>query len=103
MNSKHNDRFVIGILLLLIGAYYILKYCGINISIFFEGWWCILLIMFGLYKVLIKRRYFAGLLIAGIGLIFFLTVRAIISTALQIPLLLVLLGVLFLVFPKKNE
>ena len=61
------------------------------------------MIMFGLYKALIKKRYFAGLLIAGVGLIFFLSTRAIISAALQVPLLLVLLGALFIIFPKKNE
>lgn len=103
MSSKNKDRIVIGLLLLIIGAYYILKHFGVNLSPFFDGWWCLLLVLIGLYQAFKNKKYFGGLFVAGIGVVMFLSIKAVIASALEVPLLLVLLGILFIVFPKKDK
>lgn len=95
--EKRNDRIFIGLILVLIGIYCILKAVGINVAAYLSGWWWILIIVVGLYMIFIKKRFFGGVLVTGIGLVFFLAEKAVITSALTFPIILTLVGVLFLI------
>ena len=100
--NKNKDRILLGCVLLIIGIYSICKAAGITFP-YIAGWWWLFLIVLGLYLIFFKKRLFGGILISCIGLVFFLAERAIISSALPFPIILTIVGLLFLFVPKGDN
>ena len=99
--DKRKDRILLGLILLLIGAYSICKAVGITFPVI-VGWWWLIIIIIGIYVIFAKKRIFGGVLITAVGLVFFLAERGVISAALPFPIILVIVGILFIFTPKSG-
>ena len=93
-----SNRSLFGLLLVLIGAAFILN-SYLNLFEGFSSWWPLLIIVIGLIQLIKRSSILGGLMMMGIGFLFLGKNMGWISSELVLPIALILAG-LWLVFSR---
>lgn len=99
-------NYILGIIIILIGIIFLGNNLDIwNINILFKGWWTLFIIIPSI-KGLIEKEYITSLLGLSIGILLLLSSQKIISWSMVgeifIPIVIIVLGLSFIINPKKK-
>ena len=106
---KKRTSILWGIVLVVLGALFVMKALGVNIDIFFDGWWTLFIIVPGVIGLFTEREKFGNLICIAIGVLLLLAVRDVIAFSLfwelLIPVIVILVGLkmIFGAFLRKKS
>ncbi|NLJ70195.1 MAG: cell wall-active antibiotics response protein [Clostridiaceae bacterium] len=111
MNNKNISRIIWGIALVVVGTIFALNALGLTeISIFFDGWWTLFIIVPSFAGLFSKRGKFGSLIGLIIGVVLLLSAQGILDFAsvwkLLIPIIIILIGLKMIftsTFNKNNK
>ena len=76
---RNAKRIVWGVILLGLGVLLGLHVFGVEINVFFEGWWTLFLIVPGFVGIIFERRKTGSIILFLIGIVLFLAAQGVIS------------------------
>ena len=106
---RNAKRIVWGIILLGLGILLGLRAFGVEIEVFFEGWWTLFLTVPGFVGIIFERRKTGSIILFLIGIVLFLAAQGVISydDAWKIggPVFIVIIAIKMIVsgFRKKSR
>lgn len=107
MNTYVMKRFVLGLLMIAIGIGYIGQVIGVwHFTLFFPGWWTVLIILPALYHMICRGIHFFSVFMMMMGFYFLAEANGWISFELNVAVLAAIICIsigLKLLFTRKGK
>jgi len=102
MELQKNKRAIFGIILVIVGAVFLLENLGFNVSFpRFLFQWQIILIIIGAVNLISGNKQ-SGFILIGVGIFFYLQYFNIIDSRTFWPVILIIVGIVFVLRGKKS-